>query len=53
MNDLRQRVARGEYSVDSNRVAGSLVDKMKLIKAARRRIATPPARQRRGQGDSA
>jgi hypothetical protein len=52
VDDLRQRVARGEYSVDPNRVAGSLVDKMKLIQAARRRIGVPVARRQRGQSES-
>jgi hypothetical protein len=51
MDDLRQRVARGDYSVDSNRVARSLVDKMKLIQAARRRIGASPAREQRGHTD--
>jgi hypothetical protein len=50
MDDLRQRVARGEYSVDPNRVADSLVDKIKLIRAARRRIGSTQARRQRGQG---
>jgi hypothetical protein len=48
MDDLRQRVARGDYSVDSNRVARSLIDKMRLIQAARRRIGSPSARPQRG-----
>jgi hypothetical protein len=50
VNELRQRVARGDYSVDAHRVAGSLVEKMKLIQAARRRIGSRPARQERDQG---
>jgi hypothetical protein len=50
LDDLRQRLARGEYAVDPQRVAGSLVEKMKLIQVARRRIASPPARQQRDQG---
>jgi hypothetical protein len=50
VDDLRQRVARGDYSVDPNRVADSLVAKMKLIQVARRRIGAPTARQQRGQG---
>ena len=49
VDDLRARLARGDYSVDAQRVAGSLVDKMKLIKAARRQIGTPPPRQQREQ----
>ena len=49
MDDLRARLARGEYAVDSQRVAGSLVEKMKLIKAGRRRIGEMPARQQREQ----
>ncbi|HEX6116034.1 MAG TPA: hypothetical protein VFY99_02970 [Solirubrobacterales bacterium] len=50
MDDLRQRLARGDYSVDPQRVAGSLVTKMKLIQIARRSIGLPPTRQRREQG---
>lgn len=46
MDELRQRIARGDYSVDSSRVAGSLVVKMRLIKLARRRIG---ARHRDGR----
>ena len=49
MDDLRQRVARGDYAVDANRVADSLVAKMKLIQVARRRIGAPPARRDREQ----
>ena len=49
MDDLRQRLARGEYAVDSQRVAGSLVDKMKLIRAARRQIGALEPRPQREQ----
>jgi hypothetical protein len=42
VDDLRQRLARGDYAVDPHRVAGSLVEKMRLIRAARRRLETPP-----------
>jgi len=49
MDDLRQRVARGDYSVDASRVAGSLVTKMRLIKIGRRQIGAAPARRDRDQ----
>jgi hypothetical protein len=47
VDDLRQRVSRGDYSVDPSRVAHSLVEKMKLIQVGRRRIGSPPTRRQR------
>ncbi|MGI8460131.1 MAG: hypothetical protein ACR2OC_00640 [Solirubrobacterales bacterium] len=47
MDELRQRVARGDYSVDSDRVAGSLVAKMRLIRLARQRLGAPQQRHER------
>ncbi len=44
VDELRQRVARGDYSVDSQRVAGSLVTKMRLLQLARKRLEMPPQR---------
>lgn len=38
MDELRQRLASGQYAIDSRLVAGSLVSKMKLIHAARRQL---------------
>ena len=48
VDDLRQRLARGDYAVDSQRVAGSLVEKMRLIRAARRQIEALPPKQPQG-----
>ncbi len=47
VDDLRQRWRAGDYAVDPQRVAGSLVAKMRLIRAARRRIEAPPPKQPR------
>ena len=38
MDELRQRVAKGDYAVDARRVADSLVSKIRLIHLARRRL---------------
>jgi hypothetical protein len=46
VDELRQRVARGEYAVDTQRVADSLVTKMKLVQIAKRRLDVPPSRFR-------
>jgi hypothetical protein len=39
VDELRQRVARGDYFVDSRRIADSLLEKMRLIKLGRNRIS--------------
>jgi hypothetical protein len=38
VNELRQRVAQGDYAVDARRVADSVVSKIRLIRLARRRL---------------
>lgn len=48
MDELKQRLSKGAYEVDSQRVADSLVSKIRLIRLARRRlegghIHEPPA----------
>jgi len=49
VDDLRQRLARGDYTVDPQRVAGSLVEKIRLIRMARRRIEAQPPSQPQDQ----
>jgi hypothetical protein len=38
MDGLKRRIAAGEYTVDSREVAGAIVDKLALIKRARREM---------------
>lgn len=48
MDELRQRVTRGDYAVDPQRIADSLVLKMRLIQMGRRQLGTQRARPRQG-----
>jgi hypothetical protein len=46
VDELKQRVARGDYAVDAQRVADSLVTKMRLIQLGRRQIGATRSRPR-------
>jgi hypothetical protein len=53
VTDLKTQIARGEYHVDPGAVAGSMVNKLTVIKRVRRLLDPPPAaghsRQRIGR----
>lgn len=38
MDDLRQRVAKGDYPVDPERIAGAMIKKIRLMQVARARL---------------
>ena len=52
MDELKQRLSKGAYEVDPQRVADSMVSKIRLIQLARRRLGegghtrVPPAGSR-------
>ena len=47
VNDLKTRIARGEYEIDSARVAQAIISKARTIKRVRSQINAPqrPARR--------
>jgi hypothetical protein len=38
VTDLKTRIARGEYEIDSREVAGAIIDKLRMVSRARRQL---------------
>jgi hypothetical protein len=46
VDELRQRVAQGQYAVDAERIADSLISKIRLIRLGRRQLEGARTRRR-------
>ncbi len=53
MTDLKTRIARGEYEIDSREVAGAIIDKLRIVSRVRTHLDTPRAPRPGGRFDAA
>ena len=51
MSDLKTKIARGEYEIDSREVAGEIISKMRTVKRVRSKLIERRASRTTGRSD--